>query len=268
LSYRRAVLSFSFAILAGIAALWTARRMIDERTTPEPGPAAVESRSVVVARADIALGSALVPQQLEAARWPVDLVPAGAHDDAAALEGRVLRRAVAQGEPILDALLLPAGAEAALAPVITEKRRAVSVKVDPVIGVAGFVQPGARVDVFATLRRVDQSQKLPYSKLILQDVPVLAIDQKLEEANEGDPELVSVVTLEVTPEQAEQLIYSSHEGRLQLALRSPGDREQVATNAVGVADLLPARRGPTRVARRRGPTVQVLRGSKLTEQGL
>jgi pilus assembly protein CpaB len=263
------VLSFSLAIVVGLAALWTARRIIDERTTlPSVAAAPVENRPVVIAGVDIAVGTALAPHQLEAAPWPVAFVPEGSHAKPEALEGRVLRRAVAKGEPILDALLLPEGADAGLAPVIPEKRRAVSVKVDPVIGVAGFVHPGARVDVLATLRRVDRRDKIPYSKLILQDVPVLAIDQKLEDTNGGDPELVSVVTLEVTPEQAEQLTYSSHEGRLQLALRSPGDREQVETTPVGVADLLPGKQGPARVARRRGPAVQVLRGSTLTEQGL
>jgi pilus assembly protein CpaB len=257
------------AILVGLVALWSARRIIDERTAlPSVSSTPEESRAVVIAGADIAVGTSLAPHQLDAAPWPSAFVPEGAHSEPSSLEGRVLRRAVAKGEPILDALLLPEGADAGLATVIPEKRRAVSVKVDPVIGVAGFVHPGARVDVLATLRRVDRRDKIPYSKLILQDVPVLAIDQKLEEANEGDPELVSVVTLEVTPEQAEQLIYSSHEGRLQLALRSPGDREQVETSPVGVADLLPGKRGPARVARKRGPAVQVLRGSKLTEQGL
>jgi pilus assembly protein CpaB len=267
LPYRRAVFSFTLAIVIGLAALWTARRMIDERTLPAAGQVPVESRAVVIAGVDIALGTALTSHLLDSARWPASFVPEGVHDEMKALHGRVLRRAVAKGEPILEALLLPEGAEAGLAPVIPEKRRAVSVKVDAVIGVAGFVHPGARVDVLATLRRVDQEKKLPYSKLILQDVPVLAIDQKLEEANEGDPELVSVVTLEVSPEQAEQLIYSSHEGRLQLALRSPGDREQVETSPVGVADLMPSKRAPARVAGRRGPAVQVLRGSRMSEQG-
>lgn len=264
--YRRAAISFALAIAVGLAAVWTARRMIDERAATSTVAPALEGVGVVIATSDIPVGTALAPHQLETARWARPLVPAGAHAQPEALRGRVLRRAVAKGEPILEALLLSQGAEAGLAPVIPEQRRAVSVKVDPVIGVAGFVQPGARVDVLATLRRVDQREKLPYSKLILQDVPVLAIDQKLEEAHGGDPELVSVVTLEVTPEQAEQLIYSSHEGRLQLALRSPSDRQQVVTGSVGVADLLPSRRPAPRVAARRGPGVQVLKGTTLTEQ--
>jgi pilus assembly protein CpaB len=241
--------------------------MIEERSGANAAAPVLESAAVVIARSDIAVGSALALHQLESTRWAQPLVPAGAHAEADALRGRVLRRAVAKGEPILESLLLPQGAEAGQGPVIPEKRRAVSVKVDPVIGVAGFVQPGARVDVLATLRRVDQRDKIPYSKLILQDVPVLAIDQKLEEGRGGDPELVSVVTLEVSPEQAEQLIYSSHEGRLQLALRSPSDREQVVTGSVGVVDLLPNRKATRpRIAARQGPGVQVLKGATLTEK--
>ena len=263
--YRRAAVSFALAIAVGLAAVWTARRMIDERSAASSEAPQLESTAVVIARSDIAIGTALAPSQLESARWARPLVPEGAHATPEKLQGRVLRRAIAKGEPILEALLLPEGAEAGLAPVIPDKRRAVSVKVDPVVGVAGFIHPGARVDVLATLRRVDQSNKLPYSKLILQDVPVLAIDQQLEEARDGEPELVNVVTLEVSPAQAEQLIYSSHEGRLQLALRSPGDRELVVTGSVGVADLLPSR-AVARAPARRGIGVQVLKGSTLTEQ--
>jgi len=134
-----------------------------------------------------------------------------------------------------------------------------------VVGVAGFVAPGTRVDVLATLRRIDTQEKLPYTKLILQDVTVLAIDQKLEEAKNGDPELVSVVTMELTPKQTEELTYAAHEGRLQLALRSPADHEEVKTQPVSVATLLGGgvARKP-RVAVRSGPSVQVITGSSVS----
>ncbi len=99
--------------------------------------------------------------------------------------------------------------------------------------------------------------------MILQDIAVLAIDQKMEEVKNGEPELVSVVTLEVTPEQAEQLTYSAHEGRLQLALRSPADREIAKTNGVSVADLMPARkRAPRRVAYT--SNVEVVKGAAVS----
>jgi pilus assembly protein CpaB len=175
--------------------------------------------------------------------------------------GRVLRRALADGEPILEPSLLPEGAEAGLVSVIDDESRAVSVKVDPIIGVAGFVNPGTRVDVLATLRNLATRDKIPYTKVILQDVPVLAIDQKMETAQNGEPELVSVVTLEVTPTDAEKLAYSAHEGRLQLALRGPGDHEVVKTIGVTAGDML-ARKRRSRVIRKAG--IQVVKGSEVS----
>jgi Flp pilus assembly protein CpaB len=124
------------------------------------------------------------------------------------------------------------------------------------------------VDVLATVRRVDTQDALPFSKVILQDVRVLAIDQKLEEAKDGEAQLVSVVTLEVKPDAAQKLIYSAHEGRLQLALRTPGDDKVVELASTGVRDVLGAEKkksAPKAIAQnyRRGAAVQVIRGSKV-----
>ncbi len=261
---RRATLFLALSALLAIAAVLTARRLVERSREVVVAP--VETTRVVVVRADVATGSALARAQLDEVQWPERLLPQGTFSDPAQLEGRVLRRALAAGEPVLEVSLLPQGAEAGLVSVISEKQRAVSVKVDPVIGVAGFVTPGSRVDVLATLRRVDQAQKLPYSKVVLQDVPVLAIDQRMEEAENGEPKLVSVVTLQVSPEQAEQLIYSSHEGRLQLALRSPADREIVPTTSVGVADVLGGRKANAASHARPGVGVEVLKGAKLSRR--
>jgi pilus assembly protein CpaB len=170
------------------------------------------------------------------------------------------------GEPVLAMALFETGTSGGLRAVIDPGRRAVSVKVDNVIGVAGFVTPGARVDVMATMRRVDRERAIPYAKVILQNVRVLAVDQKLEEAKAGDPELVSVVTLEVTPLQAEHLIYAAHEGRLQLAMRSPGDQEEIKTRSVSVAEVLGSEEPKRRVARAAangGGSVQIINGSQL-----
>jgi pilus assembly protein CpaB len=224
---------FGLALFFGLAAAFTARDLLKGETT---SAAATELKTtpVVVARMDIPTGAPLLAHQLDTIDWPSDYVPPGSFPDADRLKTRVPRR----------------------------KLRAVSVKVDPVIGVAGFVRPGARVDVLATLRRIDLNAKLPYSKVILQDVEVLAIDQKMETASDGEAELVSVVTLQVTPKQAEHLIYSAHEGRLQLALRNPGDREIVKTAAVGVADLLGSRKR-TRSKPSSRTRVEVLKGSSV-----
>jgi pilus assembly protein CpaB len=137
------------------------------------------------------------------------------------------------------------------------------VKVDPVIGVAGFVKPGAHVDVLVTARRVDQPKPVPYSKAILQDIKVLAVDQKLEQAQNGDPEIVNVVTLEVTPKDGEKLTYASHQGKLQLAMRNPSDDEKVESYSINVADLMGGRKRARASRPRSNARVQVLRGSSL-----
>jgi pilus assembly protein CpaB len=260
---QRTLIFFGLALLFGVAAAFTARDLIDDRSAQAAVPA-LETVSVVLARADLPTGVALRDQQLETVDWPADYAPKNGFHDKEDLKGRVPRRAIAAGEPVLGASLLPEGSAAGLVSVIEQDVRAVSVKVDPVIGVAGFVRPGAHVDVLATLRRLDREKKLPYSKVILQDVEVLAIDQQMETASNGEAELVSVVTLQVTTQEAEHLIYSAHEGKLQLALRGPGDREIVRTAAVGVADLLGARK-KSKSSAPSWKRVQVLKGSSMNE---
>jgi pilus assembly protein CpaB len=260
---RRGLLFLGLAILLGVAAAGVAQRWMASHLVKAPG--AVETASVVVPRVDLPVASSLNERQLDTVQWPKAHVPNGAFSDSKALDGRVLRRPIAAGEPVLESALFEAGAEGGLAAVIAPNRRAVSVKVDSVIGVAGFVKPGARVDILATLRRIDAQKPIPFSKVILQDVRVLAVDQKLEEARDGDPEVVNVVTVEVDPSQAEHLIYAAHEGKLQLALRTPGDDKVVETTSVGVADLLGGKtNGAQKPARTASQTaVQIIRGSKV-----
>ena len=257
---RRALLFFAFAILFGVAAAFTAHRVL-ERQVAAPAPVAIQTVPVVIARADLPTGGILSTPQLATVEWPAEFAPTGSYTNGAELEGRALRRALAAGEPVLEPSLLPEGSAGGLVSVISDKLRAVSVKVDPIIGVAGFVAPGTRVDVLVTVRAVDQKSKLPYSKTVLQDVRVLAIDQKMEEARNGEPELVSVVTVEVTPLDAEKLTYASHEGHLQLSLRSPADHEFIKTAGVGVGDLLQRRRT---YKRKSSPTVEVVKGSQVS----
>ncbi len=261
---RRSIFFLALAAVFAIAAVFSARRWI-EGQIPAPSDTDAATIPVVVSRVEIPVGVAITERQLETVQWPQRYVPKGVFREPNEAQDRVLRRPLSIGEPVLESSLLPKGATGGLISLISENKRAVSVKVDPVIGVAGFVTPGARVDVIATLRRIDQPNALPYSKVILQDIPVLAIDQKMEEAKSGEPEVVNVVTLEVDPEQAEKLLYGSHEGRLQLALRNPKDRELTATKSVSVADVLGnERRGALRSAPDAKYAVQVIKGSAIS----
>jgi pilus assembly protein CpaB len=256
---RRAILLLAIAVSFGVAAALLVQRGLDQNQ-PLLAEARIDTTPVVVAKADLALATALSPQQLDTVDWPTEFLPAGYFSDPKDVDDRVLRRALAEGEVVQELSLLPQGSAGGLVAVIEEKRRAVSVKVDQIVGVAGFVTPGCRVDVLATLRRLDWGSKQPYAKVVLQNVKVLAIDQKLEEVNNGRPELVSVVTLEVTPAEAEKLTYVSHEGKLQLALRNPEDAEIVKTRGTTVSRLL----GSAPSVKRTG--VQVLKGTDVSNK--
>ncbi len=261
---RRALLFFAFAILFGVAAAFTAHRALESRVASTPEAAPIATVDVVITRTDQTTGAVLTTAALTTVDWPKQFAPQGIFIEPEMLHGRVLRHALAAGEPVLSGALLPEGSAGGLLSIIAENKRAVSVKVDQIIGVAGFVSPGARVDVLGTVRDLRDKDKLPYTKSVLQDVRVLAIDQKLEEAETGEPELVSVVTLEVEPKDAEKLIYSAHEGRLQLALRSPSDHETVKTAGVSFSDILDRRR-PVGKGRRR-PTMQIINGSNVSRK--
>lgn len=233
---RRGLIFIGLALAMGVAAAYITTRLA-------PTPAAAETAAtsgltpVVVVRTNVPVASILTKEHVKTVQWPSDHVPGGALRSVDQAVGRVVRRPIAAGEALLEIALFATGSAGGLPSVIKTNFRAVSVKVDNVIGVAGFVTPGSRVDVMATIRRVDLAKALPFAKVILQDIRVLAVDQKLEEIKTGAPELVSVVTLEVDPLQAEHLIYAAHEGRLQLALRSPGDNKKVTTKSITVADI-------------------------------
>jgi pilus assembly protein CpaB len=270
---RNSLIFLGLAVILGLAAVFIARNRFEKNVSIVR--ASVETSFVVVVKAEIPVGTAITGQHLDLVEWPKEFVPEGAFHKANEIHGRIARRGLGLGEPILEQALLPIGTLAGLGGLIGESRRAVSVKVDPVIGVAGFVTPGSKVDVLATLRRVDQAKPLPFSKVILENISVLAIDQKLEDVGGAEPQLVSVVTLEVDPKQAQKLIYSAHEGHLQLALRNPGDNESINTTSVGVADVLRngkkiekpvVRRARKKVVEPSGTEIQVIRGSSLSTQ--
>ncbi len=261
---RRGLIFIGLALAMGVAAAY-----ITTRLGPTPAVAEVgnttDTTPVVVVRSDIPVASILAKEHVKTIEWPSDHVPGGALRSVDQAVGRVVRRPIAAGETLLEIALFATGSAGGLPSVIKANYRAVSVKVDNVIGVAGFVTPGSRVDVMATIRRIDLAKALPFAKVILQDIRVLAVDQKLEEVQTGEPALVSVVTLEVDPLQAEHLIYAAHEGRLQLALRSPGDDKEVVTRSITVADVFGEEHSATinQVAVPTKTVVEVIHGSEV-----
>jgi pilus assembly protein CpaB len=198
----------------------------------------VPTKRVVVANAALSLGSELRRDDLTTVDWPASAAPEGTFEDPAALVGRGLIDSVVRHEPILAGKLASKEAGSGLPPIIPPGMRAVSVRVNEVIGVAGYVLPGTRVDVVVTAspnNRVEDT----ISKVVLSNVQVLTAGTRLEQdSKDKKPMQVTVVTLLVTPEQAEHLALASTEGKIQLALRNPLDQTAPETRGVKPAGLL------------------------------
>jgi pilus assembly protein CpaB len=192
-------------------------------------------------------------EDVETIGWPGSTVPEGFALQAGDVVGRGLIVEVRRNEPLLDWKLAQKEAGGGLPITIPEGMRAVSVEVDEVIGVAGFVLPGTRVDVLATVMPgTDRSQTT--TRIILQNVRAVAADQKYQQDIEGEPQYVTVVTLLVTPEEAEALTLAATEGRIQLALRNTLDSEEVSTQGRRITSLLTSGGGTPRPAARAVPS--------------
>src|SRR5262245_26884973 len=193
---------------------------------------ALPTKPVVVAAADMDIGAELRKDDIRLIDWPANSVPQGAISDPQEVIGRGLILPVIQNEPILPMKMASKDAGAGLPPAIPPGLRAVSVRVDEVIGVAGYVVPGTRVDVLVTVNPGQQKQDTT-SKVILTDVQVLAAGTKIERDTDKDkPIPVSVVTLLVNPDESERLTLAANEGKIQLALRNPLDRQIPSTRGV------------------------------------
>ena len=208
------------------------------QATPERAGSA-RMTPVVVAATGLDLGAALRAEDLRTINWPSEAVPAGTFKNPQELVGRGLISPVAQNEPLLPSKLAPVGAGAGLPPMIPDGMRAVSVRVNDVIGVAGYVLPGTKVDVLVTLNPTNQTEDRT-SKVILNNVTVLTAGTRIERDIEKDnePVSVSVVTLLVDPLQSEALTLASTEGKIQLALRNPLDKTMPPTPGIKPAFLL------------------------------
>ena len=179
---------------------------------------------VVVAALDLQVGAKLEDKDLQEIRLPGANLPQGYFQNKADVLGRGVVVPIAKGEFILPSKLAAENAGAGLPSLIPPGMRAVSVRVNEVVAVAGFVIPGTRVDVLLTgnPRGTDE----PLTTTVLENVEVLAAGQKLQRSSQGEPQSVPVITLLVSPEDAQKLTMASSEGHIQLALRNPLDTSE------------------------------------------
>ncbi len=199
---------------------------------------------VVAAAADLPVGTLVTEDKIKMVAVLASSLPPGYFTDKAQVLNRGVIVPMVASETVLDAKLAPEGAGAGLPPVIPEGMRAVSVKVDEVIGVAGFVLPGTRVDVLVTVTPDEDQQDVSLTKQVLQNVQVLAAGESIEKDREGKPKTVTVITLLVAPEDAEKLTLAATEGQIQLALRNTLDVDSVATPGSDIKSLVGKQSAP------------------------
>jgi pilus assembly protein CpaB len=253
---------FLLAGLAGLVAVVLVQRYIATRTVKVSAPLG----QVVVAEMDIHPGTALTGRMLRVAAWPRDIIPAMAVANLKQLKGRVANIPITKGEPILFTKLAPQGTAAGLGGLLATDMLAVTVKTDAVSGVAGFINPGDRVDVLVEMPSPGKNNE-HFSRIILQNLKVLSRGQVWDQNTEKKPKEVPTVTLEVTPEQAEMLNLATFQGKIRLALRNQLNQAYFSTSGV-VSSQLAYRRPPapqvagTAMAASQGsrPSVQVIKG--------
>jgi pilus assembly protein CpaB len=229
-------------LAAGLAALATYGVFRVVKNIPER-QVEVATKHVAVAAENLPLGTRLTKDQIKVVGWPAAAPVEGSFDSADAIVGRGLVQPVAANEPLTETKLAPKEAGAGLSPSIPTGMRALSVKVNDVIGVAGFTVPGARVDMVVVVKDGDNSM----ARAVVSNLQVLTAGTKydIEQAKDGKPIPSSVVTLLVTPEQAERITLAQTEGRITLVLRNPLDVVPTETPGVRMAALMgPASTAP------------------------
>jgi pilus assembly protein CpaB len=222
------------ALLFGLLAAVTVSRYLSSAQAYSK-----DLRQVAVAKVAIPVGTKIVTEQVMIVPFPKEATPDGSFETAEKLAGRVAVTNINPREPITDARLAPEGTAGGLSAVIPEGYRAMTVKVDDVVGISGFIMPGTLVDVVVVIDPGDRGTQDPISKIVLQNIKVLANGQNIDKPeSERETSTVKAVTLQVTPEQAEKLALAATEGKLQLVMRNSIDQGDEQTKGVNKRALL------------------------------
>jgi len=239
-----AIVMLVLAVAMGAMSVYLARDWLERQGPGESaaGPQ-IELTTVVVAKLPMNFGDTVTGEYLTEAEWPAATVPPGSFQKIEELtkpgEGRVVLRAIQVNEPVLDSKLSGAGGKATMSTILDKDMRAVTIRVNDVNGVAGFVLPGDRVDVLLTRDENTAGSRKgnnPITDILLQNVKVLGIDQKAND-DEDKPKVARAVTLEVEPFDAQKLALATTVGSLSLALRNEANADSDYTRTVRVSDL-------------------------------
>lgn len=287
----RALVFMLVSLAAGLLAALLISRYLSRRPDRL---ATIPTVKVAVAAVNLPTATALAKESVDFVEWPKVVTPDGSFADFGALAGRVTNGPLVKGEPILAAKLAPVGARQGIAAVIPDNMRAMTVPVNEVVGVAGFIHPGDFVDVVTTMQTPlnGRSGEMEFrAKVVLQNIKVLAVGEDLM-ADESKPVKVPVVTLLVSPDQSERLALASTQGKVQLTMRAQRDQGEVPTAGVSPPELLggalaaapvatvshhhSSHAAPTVAAapavapspKKEGDVVEILRGDRLEERKL
>ncbi|WP_168013224.1 Flp pilus assembly protein CpaB [Halomonas salinarum] len=254
------VLMLGVSLVMAFGAAMVAKNWMKTQSGDEGGS---EMAQVVVTTLQIPFGSTVQASDLKMLELPPNAIPAGSFNSIESVVGRVSNQVIYPGEIVLEGRVAEHMGGSALAAVLEHGKRAMSVRVDDVVGVAGFLLPGNRVDIVSA-KRDGGSNRSVKSETILRDIKVLAVDQIASQERDG-PVIVRAVTLEVDPRQAEKLVEATQEGKVQLTLRNPMDNEEESFTTAQLADPEPvavaAPRATVRAVNRR---VNVIRGTEMS----
>lgn len=251
---KRGLLLLTLSLVLGLGAAMVARGWVTEQTAKEKADIA----TVVAASMAIPFGTKVEERHLKIIDMPKDSAPPGSFTIKEDVVDKVTTQQIVAGEILMKARFVEQGAGSTLAALVTKNMRAFTVRVDDVIGVAGFLLPGNRVDVVSARKEGRRA----ITDTILRNIEVLAVDQTAS-TNDNEPVIVRAVTLQVTPDQAETLVKGREEGSIQLTLRNPLEEEEIIEEEV----VAPKPKVAIRRTRPRSQssTVTIIRGTNVSE---
>ena len=258
----RAVLQLGVALVLSVVVGLMVFRWMNRRPAQQPRVATVQTVPVVVASLEVPRGTKLTSKQLKITQQIEDTLPANHFRTLDDVVGRVTESELTVNEVVTERRLAPVDVTTGgVSAMITPGQRAMTVKGNAVMGIAGFVKPGDRVDVMVTLN-AGAHQDHPLTKLVLANVPVLATGTQLDARDEnGKPNSVDLYTVELSPEESERLALASTQGTLHFALRNGADTDPVLTTGVDIAKAVAAYRPKPRPRSRPDVDVEVITGT-------
>jgi pilus assembly protein CpaB len=251
---RRGLILIFLSLMLAVTAAWVANRWVSGQLVTKAS-AAPNTQLVVTAAIGIPFTTKVEARHLKLTEIPQGVLPTGAYTDLAEVEGKIATTSIARGEILVAERFVAHSRGSTLAALVAEDMRAITVRVDDVIGVGGFLLPGNEVDVLAARKG---SNRRSIIETILTKIKVLAVDQTAA-TDENDPVIVRAVTLEMTPKQAEKLVKARTEGSIQLTLRNPEEEEIVPEPVKRAVRTRAPRPAPT------DSTVEIIRGTSVNK---